>query len=237
MSVAVLAAPGAWADGGRAFSWTGLYVGAHVGHASADMDWGLAYTNPGFFNASDLPGVFNFANGGVIGGGQIGLQYQSGRWVVGGEVSLSSGFSGDRISGVDLWQGTGVGHLETSVDWLVLATGRIGYASNGWLGYVKGGYAGAMISISSDDNVPPDFGFTDRRMHHGWTVGAGLDYVIAAGVTLGVEYNYVDLSADVKAPVLNIGSGTQVGGAFANSSVDTNIHSVSARLNFLLGAK
>lgn len=222
-------------DTGRPISWGGVYVGLHLGGAWSETDWGLAYTNPGFFNASDLPGTFNFGDGSIIPGGQIGFQHQFGRWVLGAEVSASAARNTETITGVDLWQGTGVGTLETKLDWLVLATGRIGYASDRWLTYVKGGYAGARISVSSDDGVPPEFGFSDRRWHHGFTVGAGVEYMIAPGMTFGVEYNYVDLNADFSRPVINLTNGAQVGGAIANSDVDTSIHSVMARLNILFG--
>jgi len=238
LTLSVGTGSGAWANGpdkGRPISWGGVYVGLHLGGAWSDTDWGLAYTNPGFFNASDLPGSFNFGDGAVLPGGQIGLQHQVGAWVFGAEVSVSSARLSDKINGVDLWQGTGVGTLETKIDWLFLATGRIGFAQDRWLTYVKGGYAGARISVSSDDNVPPDFGFSDRRWHNGWTIGAGLEYMIAPGMTFGVEYNYVDLNADFSRPVLNLVNGAQVGGAFANSDVDTSIHSITARLNILFG--
>ncbi len=120
---------------------------------------------------------------------------------------------------------------------LLLATGRLGYASDKWLVYVKGGYAGAQVSVRSDDNVPPDFGMSHTKWHNGWTVGGGLEYLIASGVSLGVEYNYVDLSADFSRPVINTVTGTQVGGAFANSDVDVSIHSLTARLNFHLNPR
>ena len=112
----------AWASGpdtgGRPVSWSGLYVGLHIGGAWSNTDWGLAYTNPGFFNASDLPGTFDFSDGSVAPGGQIGFQHQFGRWVLGGEVSVSAARNTETITGVDLWQGTGVGELTTKLDWL-----------------------------------------------------------------------------------------------------------------------
>jgi outer membrane immunogenic protein len=227
LSAVVLAAPSAFAQGPA--SWTGIYVGAHVGHAWTDVDWGLGYTG---ITANDLPGTFGFNHDGVIAGGQLGLQFQSGKWVFGTELALSGGHSASRIDDVQLFFDNAVGTLETKVDWMVLATARLGYASDKWLAYVKGGYAGAMISVSSDDNVPPDWGFQDRRLHHGWTLGGGVEYKILSGVTLGVEYNYIKLNADFSAPVVELPNGAQEG--TSASSIDTESHSVTARINFLL---
>jgi outer membrane immunogenic protein len=191
------------------------------------MDWGLAYP----FGAP--PASSDFNNDGVIAGGHLGYQHQFGPWVLGAEVSLTGGFDKDTLGGIDLFGGSTVGVLQTDIDWMVLATARVGYAWDRWLAYVKGGYAGAMIELHSDDNVPPDFIATSRKLHSGWTVGIGAEYMVASSVMLGIEYNYVNLSADLSTPVFNEVSGAQVGTAV--SDVDTEIHSVMARLSFKLG--
>jgi outer membrane immunogenic protein len=209
------------------YTWTGLYVGAHVGYAWADVDWGLAYP----FAAP--PPSSSFSNDGVIAGGQLGYQHQFGRWVVGGEVSLSSGFSRESKDGINLFGASTAGVLETDIDWMLLATARLGYAWDRWLGYVKGGYAGGMVSVHSDDNVPPNYEVSSRKFHNGWTVGVGAEYMVKSGMTVGVEYNYVDLGRSLTNPVIDITTGSQVGTAF--SDVDTRVHSVMARLNFKFG--
>src|SRR5215510_3842158 len=127
----LLAGSGAQASGPESSSpsssWTGVYVGGSVSASWTNMDWGLAYTNPAFFNNS-LPESFSLDQDNVIRGGQIGLNYQMGRWVLGGELSLSGGFGSSKITGVDLWQGSAVGEVESKIDWLFTATGRLGYA-------------------------------------------------------------------------------------------------------------
>jgi outer membrane immunogenic protein len=211
----------------RPFSWTGIYVGLHAGHAWADVDWALDYPfgNP--------PASSSFNNDGLIAGGQIGIQQQFGNWVLGGEVSISGGFSPNTIKGVNLFGGSTAGTLRTDIDWLLLATARVGYASGPWLGYVKGGYAGAMINLDTDDNVPPDFVSSSGTWHNGWTIGGGVEYAIARGLVFGVEYNYVDLSRNITTNVINEVSGATVGQA--SSDVDTAIHTIMARLSVKLG--
>src|SRR5262245_25005441 len=69
------------------FSWTGIYVGGHVGGGWGRKDWADP-TN--FFGAAPFP--FTQANRdheGFILGGQIGANYQLGRWVVGVEADAS----------------------------------------------------------------------------------------------------------------------------------------------------
>ena len=210
------------------FSWGGLYVGVHAGYAWADVDWDFDYPQ-GLGSVLFSESTNN--DGGFV-GGHIGLQHQYGRWVVGGEVALSGGFD-DQTIGVPLFFGDTRGTITTDIDWLVTATLRLGYSWDRWLGYVKGGYAGAMIRLSTDDNVPPDFVSSTRDMHHGWTVGAGLEYAITHNLVFGIGYNFVSLSEDVSASLLNETNGAFIG--TVSSEVDTEIHSVMARLSLKFG--
>jgi outer membrane immunogenic protein len=233
LAAAAFAPSAATADGFRSGGyvaphiWTGLYVGGHVGYAWSDMDWALDYP----FAAPPASSSFN--NDGAIAGGHLGYQHQFGQWVVGVEVSLTGGFDKDTLDGINLFAASTAGVLRTDIDWMLLATARVGYAWDRWLAYVKGGYAGAMIELHTDDNVPPDYVSTSRKLHSGWTVGVGAEYMVASGVMLGIEYNYVNLGADPTTPVFDEVSTAQVGTAF--SDVDTEIHSVMARLSFKLG--
>ena len=132
------------------------------------MDWGLNYPN------GNPPPSSSFDRDGSILGGHIGIQHQFGQWVLGAEVSLSDGFGAKNITGINLWSPQ-VGDLRTHMGPLVTATGRVGYSMNRWLGYVKAGFAGANIRLDADDNVPPDFGFSTRNFHTGWTAGVGVE--------------------------------------------------------------
>ena len=82
---------------------------------------------------------------GALGGGQIGCNVQFGGWVIGieGEGSAADirGDTTQTIQGV-----TGTAHAET--DWLASATGRLGWASGGWMIYGKGGAAWAHDKYS-----------------------------------------------------------------------------------------
>ena len=217
------------------FSWGGLYLGLHAGYAWADVDWGVDYTR--FVNSLPVTDFFSGSNNndGPFVGGHIGVQHQYGRWVVGGELALSAGFDDGTTRGITLFPAFPTGIVRTEIDWLFTATARLGYSWDRWLGYVKGGYAGAMISLDTNDNVtfPPDFVSSTRDMHHGWTVGAGLEYAITHNLIFGIEYKFVSLSGDVYASLVTATTGAVVG--TVSSDVDTEIHSVMARLSLKFG--
>jgi len=61
-------------------SWTGFYIGGHVGGAWSEVDWS---------NISLTGERFNKTESGFIGGGQIGYNQQFGNVVLGVEATLS----------------------------------------------------------------------------------------------------------------------------------------------------
>ena len=78
------------------YSWTGFYVGVRAGRAWADTDWFYPCSATNLLIASPC----NLASGGHSGsswlaGGQVGFNYQVGRWVWGIEAE----FSGTEIKG------------------------------------------------------------------------------------------------------------------------------------------
>src|SRR3984893_15764887 len=73
-----------------AWSWTGLYIGGHVGGGWANTAWFEDITKSG----SGGGGPVGFQDSshtasGLLGGGQAGINYQKGRWVFGIEGDVS----------------------------------------------------------------------------------------------------------------------------------------------------
>jgi outer membrane immunogenic protein len=62
-----------------AYDWTGIYLGGHFGAGFSYRNWTLA------------DGATAEAGDAAMVGGQIGLNYQLGKWVVGAEGGLSWG--------------------------------------------------------------------------------------------------------------------------------------------------
>ena len=170
------------------FNWTGFYVGGHIGGA---------WTNEQFINNGtgapfgDLtPGQgYRQRNSGILGGAQIGYNWQANNYVFGMEGTISG------LDNKGSFLNTAFGAGDDVFSWRanVLATvvGRAGFAVQNNLFYIKGGYAGVNNRLSVTDTVGPATG-SGGQTHwaNGWTVGAGWEYGITANWIVGLEYNY-----------------------------------------------
>jgi outer membrane immunogenic protein len=192
--------PYAYSPGGPQldYNWTGIYVGGHLGGAIANWDWTSAVTGE----------PTEHTGSGFAGGAQIGLQKQWDWIVVGAEVSytwadLEGSKSSAAIAGTT---------LTSEASNLLLVTGRLGFAWQNVLAYVKGGYASADISFSA-------FGLTASKRADGSVAGLGLEYGLTPHVTIGAEYDWLMLS----------GSGTNARDA------DVDIQTLTARVSFKFG--
>jgi outer membrane immunogenic protein len=158
-------------------SWTGWYLGGHIGGAWRDSD---ALT--GATTSSGNDGRFM---GGVQGG--FDYQFANSPVVVGVEANYSWLDSNDDSSTF-----AGGFTFADRTRGLFSATGRIGYAMGPSLWYFKGGYAhrdsrttftgpaGAVAFTSSDDS------------RDGYTLGGGVEYMFMPSWSVKVEYQYYD---------------------------------------------
>ena len=82
--------------------------------------------------------------------------------------------------------------------------------------------------------VPPLLlNWNTAQWHDGYVVGVGAEYRVAKNVTLGLEYNYIGLNTSNHVGAVSggaIGPANQI-----VHSVNGNVQSVTARLNFLFG--
>jgi opacity protein-like surface antigen len=202
------------------FTWTGLYLGLHAGAAHHDKDW----SNP--FG----PQVFGdtIAGGGWLGGGQLGFNYQAGALVLGVEADASAA----RIDGANtcLVGLTPIGGVNcaATVEALGTIAGRIGYAFDRTLVYVKGG--GAWVEDRFALNlVGVGAGLYDvDSMRWGWTIGGGVEHALLPNVTVKLEYNYLGLGSDSVAfslpPAFAVAS---------NLSIEQDAHVAKLGVNYL----
>jgi outer membrane immunogenic protein len=222
-AVVALSAFSALADGYRPTrysaptlsSWTGLYFGVHAGGVWSTVDWAdVSLTGERVDNDS----------AGFIGGGQVGYNFQSGNVVFGVEAAVSgTTLDGSHRSVFD----PAAIRFNTDINTIVTATGRIGIVADRALFYVKGGWAGARVGISGTNTALPDsFSIDDWR--NGWTVGGGVEMKVTRNVSLAVEYSYIDLGNE------NYSGVTAAAIPFTITDHDTQIHSVTARLNLQL---
>ncbi len=202
-------------------TWTGFYIGAHVGGGFADSDWTSRADIGNFVDRGD---TFSHNPQGWLAGGQIGYNFQTGRFVWGIEGT---------ISGADIDDSThsrfGDLFLSTNIDTLWTVTGRLGYDWGRVLTYVKAGYAGANVELSAQDRFDEIGGFTrisDEKTHNGWTVGGGLEFLATPNIVLGLEYNFYDLGEEDHFRRFDVAEGRP----FIENDVD--LHTVTARVSY-----
>ncbi|ALK08631.1 outer membrane protein [Blastochloris viridis] len=189
------------------FSWTGFYVGAHLGGAWSESGWGDDW-GAGWAGGHDASGF--------IGGGQIGYNYQFGQWVVGVEGDMSwTDLGGTDWGGIG-WSGG------SDINWIATLTGRVGYAIDNTLIYVKGGAAFADVERWVAYNGGTVFKDSDTRT--GWTIGAGVEWAFAQNWSAKLEYNYLDFGSDRA-------DFTYADTAYGVSS-DHQIHAVKLGINY-----
>ncbi len=209
---------------GMAVDWSGLYLGLHGGYGWSKQDTGLD---------SDIK------VDGWLAGGHVGLQRQFDRWVIGIEASFTGGKM-DGSTTVDTGV-IGLADIKASVSDILLLTGRLGYAWQDRLFYVKGGYASADIDLKVD-TIGGSFSSGSRL--HGWTVGAGFERKLTHNVSFGLEYNYIDLGGKTfdfggsapPPPSLTAAATKYYCPPTAKLDPD-GIHTVMARLTFSLGGE
>jgi outer membrane immunogenic protein len=168
------------------FSWTGCYVGGNAGGVWVHKDYTLSGVGTPFGTVT-FPGVglgSHDANS-WIGGVQAGCNYQVGGWVFG--VQGDYDWTNAKGSHVDPFALT---TLTSNTKSLASVTGRIGYAWDRFLGYVKGGGAWERDEYTWYVNVAPGAALTAAETRSGWTVGIGAEYAFTDWVSGFAEYDY-----------------------------------------------
>jgi outer membrane immunogenic protein len=173
------------------YSWTGCYVGANVGGGSDRQ----SYTN---INPARLPNfdLGSERNTGVIGGGQIGCDYQAGNFVFGAQGMVdATDFRGTNhvVPGPVDRQFPNIFDLSARTSWIATATARIGYTvTPQMLIYVKGGGAWSRSSLDYTITGMGVATYTASETRSGWIVGGGIEYMLAPNWSVFAEYNHLD---------------------------------------------
>ena len=154
--------------------WTGCYLGGNLGGA-----WGRPhYTHDNSLVVED----FTFTPVGLVGGGQLGCQYQWNSLVFGLEGTYSwANIRQAQPSTLLLNRERSIG-----IDQIGTVAARFGYAWDRTMLYGKAGWAGVRVSARAVNLVNGvNSEFTDWS--NGWTFGVGLEHVPWQSIVLGVE--------------------------------------------------
>lgn len=183
------------------FSWTGFHAGANIGYGGGDFSYPF---NVSAFGGR-IDGNFSLNTGGVIGGGQVGYDYQFGNGLVLGlEADLQwSDVNGDLLASGNYstpggFPATASVDASTSIEWFGTVRARAGYGWDRLLVYATGGVAYGKVEWQADVSLSaPGFTFGDDiqadEVQWGWTAGAGLEYALTDAWLVRAEYLFVDL--------------------------------------------
>jgi outer membrane immunogenic protein len=177
------------------FTWTGIYIGGQIGYAWASGNNNFTGFDP-FFGPAGGTFLSTSAGGtpsGVIGGANVGYNYQINQWVLGVEGSVD-GTSLSNTAVVAFPDGTSL-TAHTKADIQGSIRGRLGVAWDRALIYGTGGVAfgGFNTDVSILNPAVPFFAngnVSNTRV--GWTVGGGIQYAITNNWSVRAEYRYTN---------------------------------------------
>jgi outer membrane immunogenic protein len=145
------------------YSWTGLYVGGHLGTGWANNDW----ENLDFAGGS-APRIGTGTGTGFLGGAQAGVNRQLDAMVFGIEADVSWAV----LSGDACHLGGGIPLCNSRADRFGTVAGRFGVVADRALVYLKGGAAW----LHSTHVFSATAMATGTGSKWGWTAGAGVEY-------------------------------------------------------------
>jgi len=189
-------------------NWQGLYVGIHAGYGLGNAETSFNAWPSAEAAINLAPTKMNPHPSGVIGGGQLGFNWQRNLFVLGVETDFSG--SGMRDSSTynsitqntgDSWSGTTTTHQNTN--WFGTLRLRGGFTPFKKLFvYGTGGMAYGRVNYSANTDFRPQgtieypVSFTKTKV--GWTAGGGMEYALTSNWSLKTEYLYYNLGNESK---------------------------------------
>jgi outer membrane immunogenic protein len=168
------------------YNWTGFYIGANVGGGFADNPTTTTV------NGIRIPTTTGKLNG-VIGGGQIGYNWQFTNWVFGLEADFQG--SSQRATATTMVAKLLVTETE-SLPWFGTVRGRVGFTPvDRWLIYATGGLAYGELQTTTNVTTAAALATLNANTTKaGWTVGGGVEAALWGNWTGKVEYLYIDIN-------------------------------------------
>lgn len=228
------------------FSWTGLYGGVNIGYG-----FGSSSPESGWLAAA--PAYYGGANqdlNGVLGGGQVGYNYQFSPWLVLGveadiqaaDLNTQNNLLGLGVPGVNL------AHVNSakSVDWFGTVRGRLGLTLPSVPNLMFFGTAGFAygqvdhtVSLSNLYVAAPGPGVVTGRSKYfetatGWTAGGGVEWTPMAfpAWSLKVEYLYTDLGSSTQTNFGFLTNNPALPPFIGQHNSSTRFHTIRAGLNW-----
>ncbi len=208
------------------FTWTGCYIGGNAGYQRMSDGIHLSGTDTdgGGFGAELADGStrrdWDVHSEGFIGGGQVGCNWQNGRFVWGIEADLDGAGGRSSASQINLPQppfpprAPILTTVSNKLDWLGTVRGRAGFTpTERLLLYATGGLAVGETELSVSSLCPtcgpPRNAFgTSSDTGFGWAAGFGAEWAFLNNWSAKVEYLHYDLGTNSVGLIYNYGVNT-----------------------------
>jgi len=178
------------------YNWTGFYAGGHLG-----VGW-------------------DDGNGGFLGGGQVGFNYQiNPQWVLGVEADIAGTTIKDSVNAAVVGPGAVLtANATANLDWVSTFAARFGYAFDRWMVYGKvgGAWAHASATVTAGINGMTFGSVSVDQTASGFLLGVGTEYALGNNWSAKLEYNMLDFGND-------------------NPFADTTFHIFKAGINYRFG--
>jgi len=186
-------------------SWTGFYLGGHVGYATGSGDWNATEAGAQIPTLNGSVDLFNGydpfkGTGGYFIGLQAGYNYQlNSRYLLGFEVDVSAP---NTLAGDRTWASALSGQADyiDTVLGFGTARGRVGYVFDHWLVYGTGGVAWSYdrltrTQLAGTAGGAAVAGTSEQALlwRWGWAAGAGVEVPIAPHWSAKLEYLFADM--------------------------------------------
>jgi len=218
----------------QTFTWTGLYFGGNVGFGGDRFVYPFNAAAPALGIAAG--GSASVTSSGVIGGGQVGFNWQlPNNFILGVETDFDgAAIRGKVTADVNGLVGVPVGaaaQLGSKIDYIGTVRGRVGYAWDRLLVYATGGFAYGQVSssISAAAGIGPigaSFAASQNSMRAGWSIGGGFEYALNGYFSVKTEYLYADLGTN------SIFNSTIIGASGVQIRQSTTANIVRAGFNY-----
>ncbi len=195
------------------WSWSGFYIGANLGGVNESTSGTSDFLDPSALPGDSLtnPQSNSFSSTALIGGGQVGYNWQAGgMWLLGVEgdwdfthtnysfcrQTNTNGAACDN-SGLD-----GFESISSNTRWLATARGRLGVTVGNFLFYGTAGVAWGGIETTLSQNCPTGCGSsslpialssTTDTSKVGWVAGVGGEFALQGNWALRLEWLHIDL--------------------------------------------
>lgn len=222
--------------------WTGPYAGVNLGGAVGTSALRTSIASPpDYFLRPDISQIGDLGSrsvspAGIVGGAQLGYDYQRESLVVGLAADLDALPLSRRETQTGRYNSSPANTFSLSqsirTDWLVTIRPRVGVAIDQLLFFGTGGLAMTRFKYDEEftDTFSPALGrqsLSETRL--GWTLGAGAEYALREHWSLKLEYLYADFGKVSTTSMLTRPPGkTDV---FAHSAT-FNVHAVRLGLNY-----